>query len=466
MFKAFGGKAGMKSYVRALVVAAMLGLSPASGQQLPATSSPQAIDPRLQRPPGEAPKTDAASDAPPQFEFQRASPATATYTPGEGLTVSMLNGTSTVKLFANFSGIATFSTTRQFPTGPPLFLFPASVVGANTNTFDLAARQSAFGGSFSGPEFCGLTPGGYFFGYIQNDNLTTDAYGLLPFQAYGDLKSEHWRFAAGLQSDVFNPVIPTMIPVIGLYDSGNTGSFRGQIRLEYFLKPSDECQLTFQLAASKPISTAITGREVTDRRITESNGWPNIEARVATGFGEMRELAGGRESRPVTIGVSGLVGQLRDSTLNVNLDPNNPLNRSTINVWGVGADVSAAVTHSFGFSGELFLGQSLGQYNGMIGQSFNSETLAAVRGVGGFGEAYFYILDNLHVHTGYGIDAPVIRDLAADQIARNQTYYANIFWDITKSFQWSFEVQYRQTDYVTLNDANGAVFLTQFLWRF
>lgn len=123
------------------------------------------------------------------------------------------------------------------------------------------------------------------------------------------------------------------------------------------------------------------------------------------------------------------------------------------------------MTDRLGFRGELFLGQSLGEYNAMIGQSFGKDR-GAVRGAGGFGEVIYYFTDRVHLHSGYGVDAPVVRDLADSQIAHNQTYYANTFWDVTKIFQVSFECQYRKTNYVTFKDASGAVFLTQCLWRF
>jgi hypothetical protein len=29
--------------------------------------------------------------------------------------------------------------------------------------------------------------------------------------AFGELKNDQWRFAAGLQQDVFNPVSPTIV---------------------------------------------------------------------------------------------------------------------------------------------------------------------------------------------------------------------------------------------------------------
>lgn len=73
---------------------------------------------------------------------------------------------------------------------------------------------------------------------------------------------------------------------------------------------------------------------------------------------------------------------------------------------------------------------------------------------------------DLHVHTGYGIDAPAQSELATLQIARNQAYYANVFWDISKSFQLSFQVDYRMTDWVSALPGRGTLFFTQFLWRF
>ena len=52
---------------------------------------------------------------------------------------------------------------------------------------------------------------------FYNDNAFADAYGFLPMQAWGDLKNEDWRFAAGLQFDVFNPNVPTNLPFSILY---------------------------------------------------------------------------------------------------------------------------------------------------------------------------------------------------------------------------------------------------------
>ena len=146
-------------------------------------------------------------------------------------------------------------------------------------------------------------------------------------------------------------------------------------------------------------------------------------------------------------------------------DPEVP-NRVIVNTWGLGLDGQVAVTQRFGFAGELFIGQGLGEYNGGVIQSFNSKTLRAIRTHGGWGEAYCYFTNQLHLHAGYGIDAPLRQDLAPTQFARNQTYFANLVWEPSKVLQVNFEVDYRMTDYIAFRNASGVVFMTQMLWRF
>lgn len=388
--------------------------------------------------------------------------ANAYFVPGDGLTVSMLNDTSRLKLFGQFSGLGIFSTDRPFSAGLPLLLLPPSPFGLNTNTFDLHARQSALGASFSGPEVLGLTPGGFFLGFIQNDSLTNDAYGLLPFQGYGDLKNDRWRIAAGLQSDVFNPGKPTIISLGSLFGSGNTGSFRGQARLEHFLEVNQDLRLTAQVALSEPISTIVTSAE----RINEDNGWPNIEARLAADFGEDVELVNGQTQKRLTIGSSGVIGQMRSTrSLLSPTDLEDPT-RAIINTWGFGLDAQWTMNGRFGLEGEFYIGQGLGEYNGGILQSFNPKSYQSIRAGGGWGEAYCYLTDKFHVHVGYGIDAPVIRDLAPTQFAKNQTLYTNLVWNPSKVLQVSFEVDFRRTDYIAFRDASGVIFLTEMLWKF
>ena len=183
-------------------------------------------------------------------------------------------------------------------------------------------------------------------------------------------------------------------------------------------------------------------------------------------MGPSESFWGDRQLRPLELGVSGVVGQLRNDPLITGPPAPGPLNRVVVNVWGLCVDGQWAVTDWFGVAGEFFIGQGLGNYNGGIFQVFNSTTFGGIRARGGWGEAYCYLTDRLHLHCGYGIDAPIRRDLAATQVARNQTYYATLLWDVSSAFQVGFDVEYRETDYIAFPDAEGVLFVTQMMWRF
>jgi hypothetical protein len=382
----------------------------------------------------------------------------------EGLTVSMLNGTSKLKLFGSFSGLTMFSTDRPFAPGLPLFLLPGSPFDLDTNTFDIHARQSNIGASFIGPKACGFTPSATFLAFIANDSLTGDSYGFLPYNAFGELRNEDWSFSTGLRNDIFNPRKPNVVSLAVLFTSGNTGSFRSHARVERFIGDASSSELLFQVAASDPIQSVIESRNV---RIEEDNGWPNIEGRISYGLGGIQPLTGGRNARLFEIGSSAFVGQLRTTRSILSPpDPQAPI-REIADCWGLGVDTAINFTESIGVHGELFTGAGLGEYNGGIGQTYDSSAGRSVRSSGGWGEVFAYLTPKLHLHTGYGIDSPFRRAGDTFLLTENQTVYANLIWNWTKNVQISNQVDYRRTNYRDpLIDVNGYIFYSEFLWRF
>ena len=281
-----------------------------------------------------------------------------------------------------------------------------------------------------------------------------DRYGILPIFAYGDLKNDDWRLAAGLQLDIFNPLLPNVLPFSRLAASGNTGAYRGQARIERFLRPSDCTQVTLTAGVSEPVTTVLAP----NLELTEDNGWPNVEFRTALAVGPFVG-EGPQTTRPFEWGVSGLVGQLRTTE---------PLMQQTlVDVWGLGSDLRWAITDRFGIQRELFVGQALGTYTGGILQNVNSVTKTGVRASGAWAEVYFYLYpETLHSHVGYGIDDPLDRDLSPGQTVRNDTYFANLIWDATKHFRLAWEVTYRQTSYTVVPNNDGIGFHTQVQWKY
>ena len=381
--------------------------------------------------------------------------------------MELLFGAGTLKASGTLSILTVNGTQRSYVPWSPLFLLPPSPFGLDTSTFEMHARQSSFQLLYDGPKIEGWKTGALAKLYMSNSSLTSDTYGVLPIVAFGEMKNDDWRFAIGLQPDLFAPRDPGVIPMTLMGGAGNAGTFRGQIRLERFWTPSEESQATLQAAISDPISTVLLDAT---RRTTEGNGLPNFEIRGVLGLGAKEELAGGRMERPMELGIAGLAGQIRNTQNVFDLDdinPNIPV-RSIINVAGLSVDGKINLTANTGLIAEGYVGQGLGNYAGNIFQTYHPETYAVIRGRGGFLELFHYWNDRLQVHVGYGVEGPLRQDLPAvgTSILKNSAYFASMFWDITKFLQYSFQVDYRQTDYVTLNDNRGFVFYNQFVMRY
>lgn len=373
--------------------------------------------------------------------------------------VSTVNPYFNVNVFGGVTVDMLFNGRRPVAPGTPYFLTPGPVAGRDQQTFDLHARQSTLGAVLAGPQLGCWQTGGQVLGIFYNDNVLADKYGFLPMLAYGELRNEDWRVAAGLQFDVFNPIVPTILPFSALSASGNSGNaFRGQVRLERFIPLSDYAQWTLQTAVSEPVPTTIDPTF----RISEDNGWPNVEARAALGLGPLQG-AGAAAQRPFEWGFSGVVGQLRTSPL-----PPDP--QVVADVWGVGSDLRWRMNDTFGTAAEVYSGQGLGTYNGAILQTVNSDTLQSTRSTGGWCEVYVYLTSSLHSHWGYGIDDPLDRDVSTDPLAlgriRNETYFGNLLWDVNPTMRLGFEFTWRETAYRVLPDNEGAGFHTQCRWVF
>jgi hypothetical protein len=347
-----------------------------------------------------------------------------------------------------------WSRAREVAPGTPFFLVPGPINGFRQQTFDDNARPSTLFALVSGPEICGFESSVFIAVCFYGSSLIQDLYGVLPLQAYGQLKNDDWRFAAGVQFDIFNPLNPTVLPFSYLAGSGNAGAgFPAQLRVERYLHPSDDAQLTLTAGLSDPLPTTVN-----NFTINEDNGWPNVEGRAALALGPLTG-EGPLARRPFEIGVSGVVGQIRTTT---------PLVTQVVaDIWGVGSDLRWAVTDRFGVQGEFFTGQTLGMYTAGILQNVNAATFAGVHTTGGWVELYYYFCpDKLHTHVGYGIDDPLDRDLAPGQPLRNDTYFANLIWDVTKHFRLAAELTYRKTAYTVVPNNEGTGFQTQVQFKF
>jgi hypothetical protein len=403
----------------------------------------------------------AISSAPASAGGSTAPATTATYTPGKGFALQA--GEATLRLWAEAKLLGFSSSRYTFNPGQPLIVSPKDPAAS----YDLSAQQSMVYAAFRGPKWGSWTPGAFAIFSLQ-DNLLAEGYSFTPVVAYGEIGNGAWRVAAGQNFDVFAPRDPDTLPNGKLAATGNPGAYRPQFRVERSFEAGPGFGGVVQLAASSPVTTALPSNvdlaNLQGQEIVEDNGWPNLEARLNFGFGAYADRAGGRSMRPVELGVSGIVGQLRVLD---NIRPSDPLtlvsDRSTVNVWGAAIDGQIALGRRFGLSGELYTGQGLGEYMAGILQTYNRATNQAVPTAGGWGQFYVYLADNLRLNLGYGIDHAQDSGLFGLQV--NSGIFANVLWDVNPWLQLGLEGNYKLTTYDVFGDKNAWVVISQVMFR-
>ena len=390
----------------------------------------------------DAVKENVAKEEPVKEDAVGGEPATPV-APQQDL--SWTKGDFKITLFGAVRLDAYYNSGRTQGPGMPAFLFPKFTGGFSQHTISLNARNSMVGLLFTGPDIGKFHSGGKIQAvFVDNTNVFADRNGFMVTQAYGELFNDKWRFAAGLQLDVFAPSLPTLLPFT--IDGAPIGNnIKGQVRVERFLKLGSDSQLTLQGALSEPLNSVKTP----DISLDEDNGLPNFEGRIAFGLGKPSRL-GLLIQRPVELGFSGVVGQLRRTSL-----PSEPPRRVVSTTWGVNLDFRVNLAARYGFKGEVYTGQGLGQMGGGVVQTLDAVTGKAIRSTGGWIEGYVYLTPNLHNHTGIFIDDPNNNDMTAlpDTLfgrTRNRLVFNTLLWDLggeQKKFRIGAQFSFRKTEY-------------------
>jgi hypothetical protein len=339
-----------------------------------------------------------------------------------------------IALFGALSGEMVFAEDR--PVIPSAITLISSDFGNDTKTAEVHAKSSHVGAAIIGPRVGSFQVGGLILAYFYGEVVENDLPGIFFARAYAELKNDFWRLSIGLDGDVVVPLYPTTINWAIANGVGNMGYQRAQFRVERYICPYANSQWTLQFALTDPTVTSFADFDFNEG-LQESNGWPNLEGRIAWGWGPKCELAG-EVKRTVEVGVSGLAGELRRTTAGPPV---------VEDVWACGIDAQVRFTPWLGVKGELFRGKTIGTYNAAIVQNFNANR-EGIRASGGWGEFYVYWTPCLHSHFGYCIDDPRDADLTPGLPSRNELVYGNIFWDMTTSIELGFEVSRWETSYI------------------
>lgn len=350
----------------------------------------------------------------------------------------------------------TTTTARMQPDATPFLVYP-SLPGVREGTTKIDARLSSIFLGVEGVQLGEFRLGGTIFAYLFDGDVFSGQYGFYPGFAYVDATSRDWRFAAGLQMDVFSPRIPTMVDRMSAFaGSGNPGnSFKPQLRVERFVSLGAD-RLVVQGAIADALPSNIKPPTLAS---TENTGLPNAELRVAYASGAPRGDGSWVPWPKWELGLSGATGRFRT------FDLANSFAAYDTRLSGVALEGGARFGRQLGLQGELYQGRALGPYLGAIFQTVGA-TRRAIGSRGGWGEAAWWWTPTMHSHAGFGIDRADAADLAGSGIASNRTAFLNLFWDPGPKTTLAVEGTWRRTVYATGLDADGFALMLSSELRF
>ncbi len=253
--------------------------------------------------------------------------------------------------------------------------------------------------------------------------------------AYMKLTKGHWSLLAGQTSDIISPLAPRTANYTVLWDQGNIGYRRPQLRVSTWTGLSDNAKVFAAAGLFRTLGGDLDGDKIDDGA---DSGIPTFEGRLA-----MSSKI--RENGTMELGVSGHYGT-----------EEYPSGRGSksIESWSGNVDLRIAPCERTEITCELFVGADLGAYYGGVGQTVNP-MWAEIGSKGGWAELSFKAADGLWLNAGYGIDNPDEDDfvIPADEaavrsfIGRNSNMFASVMYDLTSTVTAMVELSQLKTKY-------------------
>ena len=309
----------------------------------------------------------------------------------------------------------------------------ARASGTSNGDYSMHPRLSRFGVDFTGPSIARLGDAkltGKFEADFENGG--TESRQIIRIRhAYLRLGWKNFSLLGGQTSDTVSPLLPTVNNDFAMWNAGNVGDRRPQLRATYEPKTG---RGKLSLAGAVGLTGAIDALDLDANgfRDGEESGLPDFQGRV----GYSRPLGKGREA---SFGLSGFYGFLKTSRA--------VAGRTQFRSQLVNLDFTFPLHKRLTLRGERWWGRNMSDVRGGAGQGVNAATGREIRGRGGWGEASVRVSRYFSVHPGFTTDDPVDGDLPAGGRTRNRAFYVGN--RITPSANLLFGADYLRwrTDY-------------------
>ena len=217
---------------------------------------------------------------------------------------------------------------------------------------------------------------------------------------------------AGQTRDIISPLFPSANGDTLMWDAGNLGDRRPQLRLTWASPAAaDGGRPTWTLAAGVGLPGAVDAKDLDQDGVRdgEASGVPNLQARL--GFSAWSVASG----RSVSVGASGHVGK---ESLTKRIGAQN-----AFTTWSASVDYEIDVTRRVVLRGELWTGENLSDFRGGIGQGINVARGRGIASTGGWIETGVQLSAVYRLSVGYTLDDPTDRDVPSQGRVKNGAWY-------------------------------------------
>jgi hypothetical protein len=334
---------------------------------------------------------------------------------------------------------------------------------SNDNEFNLTANETRLGFMLTGPKSATLETKGCvefdFFGSYAEENKAK----IQMRHAYLQVlwPESHFSILAGQTWDVISPLNPSTLNYTVLWDAGNVGYRRPQMRLtKEFTLSAPKTTLNLQGAISRTIGRDVLGPGAPSES-GEDAGFPTLQGRVGLTFPWL-------EVGPTTIGVSAHWGQEEYDLTATGASRD-------FDSWSVNLDLQQPICKKATLKAELFAGENLGTYFGGIGQTVravkdaNGVTTGYANEIGAKGGWCAVALGpwkKATFNVGIGLDDVQRDDVNTGDRTLNRSIFGNVLYALNSHTDVGFELSHWKTDYKGPGDADDVRLQASFKYKF
>ena len=339
--------------------------------------------------------------------------------------------------FLRLDGIYDSSQASAIQT--PFFIVNRDGSGGGQDSLNWHARLTRFGMNFAAPQLGAseLRVGGKLEVDFQNGGSESRA---IPRMRHAYLTAAWGQntLLVGQTWDLISPLLPSVNADTLMWNAGNLGDRRPQIRLT---RSGELGATTFTLAGALGASGSIDAQNVDGDRLRDGDDavLPSLQARVG--------LAGSSSLGKWSAGLSGHYALYELSTPLLGDD--------SFSGYSVNLDFQLALGSRLGLQGELWTGRNLADFRGGIAQSLNLATGEEIESRGGWLELGLKWSDAYSLFAGVTLDDPENGDLPADARSWNGAAYVGNRYRVTPELTVGLDYLHWETEYTgALDDGN------------